>query len=234
MTDRATNRTLPRLLLAGVAGLLAAALPPAATVHAAAASATIEDGGTNGCVLGAGGQGSQYCYLPEVLTIGSGDTVTWTNHSDVGHNVTRCDSSACAAVGAGSGSDSAFTPSATLGTGATFAKAFTGAGTYNYYCSIHGYAAMHGSVVVPAAATPQPTATTPTPTPTPSTGSSAATATPSPAVVGLPKTGGAPVVPAEGAGSTSRWVAIAVAALLLALTATLARRRIRRRGQTLS
>jgi hypothetical protein len=74
--------------------------------------------------------------------------VTWDNQTTVSHTVTRCTTSACP-VGAGSGTDPAF-GSALLGAGQTFSVTFHGLGTYNYYCQVHGYTVMHGTVTVVA------------------------------------------------------------------------------------
>jgi hypothetical protein len=74
----------------------------------------------------------------------------------------------------------------------------SGHGTYYYYCTIHGYAAMHGRITVTA----QPSSPTPTPAPrgTPSS----------------PATGGAPG-PIGG-------IALAFGVAVLALAAILRRR----------
>lgn len=143
MACRGGARALVAALLV-VAGML----PSVSTGAAATLSASIEDNGGNGCSVGMGGQGTSFCFLPEVSRVLGGDTVTWTDNSGApGHTITRCTAAACPAVGAGSGSALDNFNSGNLTLGATFGHTFNGPGTYNYYCSIHGYNAMHGSVI---------------------------------------------------------------------------------------
>jgi LPXTG-motif cell wall-anchored protein len=90
--------------------------------------------------------------------------------------VTRCDAPDCNGVGGGTGGDATFTSAnIAAGGGSTFSHTFHGAGTYHYYCQVHGYFVMHGTITV-LAATP-PTTSAPTPT-TVSSGSPATTAAP--------------------------------------------------------
>jgi plastocyanin len=51
-------------------------------------------------------------------------------------------------VGPGTGTGPASFGSATLDPGQTFSITFTAAGSYNYYCTIHSYAVMHGTITV--------------------------------------------------------------------------------------
>lgn len=95
-----------------------------------------------------GACGQIFCFSPQTLTITSGTQLTWSNTTATDHTVTRCDTSACP-VGPGTGTDAAF-GSAPLGPGQTFSVTFNGLGTYNYYCMIHGYSIMHGTVTVVA------------------------------------------------------------------------------------
>ena len=97
--------------------------------------------------------GQEFCFSPQVMTVNPGTTVTWTNTTEVVHTVTRCSTPACPVDG-GTGTDSAF-DSGYLGAGQTFSVTFHGLGTYVYYCQIHGYAVMHGTItVIPPAAGP--------------------------------------------------------------------------------
>jgi plastocyanin len=100
--------------------------------------------------------GNFFCYSPASITVANGTTVTWSNHSGVPHTVTRCSIPACG-TGGGTGTDSSFTNgNVASANGSTFSHTFHGSGTYVYYCMIHGYAAMHGTVIVtgvPAAPT---------------------------------------------------------------------------------
>ncbi len=125
----------------------------------AAAGITITSGGCSG-------GGSQFCYLPEAATAVAGTPVTWTNTTGVTHTITRCTPSACAGNGGGSGAQAGF-GDANLAPGGSYTFTFTAAGTYVYYCAIHGYAAMHGTITVSAA-------TSPTPAPTPASNGGAA------------------------------------------------------------
>jgi plastocyanin len=77
-------------------------------------------------------------FSPVSLSVPVNTTVTWSWVSGSSqHNVTFDDNSP---------------PSGPLSSG-TFTRTFGGAGTFTYYCSIHGRAIMHGSVTVAAAGT---------------------------------------------------------------------------------
>ena len=106
-----------------------------------------------------------FCFVPQQLTVVAGDTVTWVNRTGAEHTVVRCKPAACNGVSGGSATSS-FAPG-TVGAaqGATFSHTFTEPGTYVYYCTIHGYAGMHGTITVSPAAT----ATTAAPTTAPPT-----------------------------------------------------------------
>ena len=91
---------------------------------------------------GGGGPGANAVFMqssafnPTTLTVTAGATVTWTNQDAITHTVT-CSS------GPGSAFNSGVAP------GATFQHTFAVAGTYEYYCQIHGApgSGMHGTVV---------------------------------------------------------------------------------------
>ena len=72
-----------------------------------------------------------FTFAPAALTIHAGDTVRWTNHDDLPHNVVSEDKSF---------------KSKTLDTDENFSYTFSKPGTYTYYCSIHPR--MTGKVVV--------------------------------------------------------------------------------------
>jgi plastocyanin len=95
-----------------------------------------------------GACGQIFCFSPQTLTVTSGTTVTWSNATTADHTVTRCNTTACP-VGPGTGTDAPF-GSGLLGAGQTFSATFVGLGAYNYYCQIHGYTVMHGTVTVVA------------------------------------------------------------------------------------
>jgi amicyanin len=80
-------------------------------------------------------------YLPKVLRIKAGTTVTWTNDDNVMHTVT-------------SGNGNTETPdnlieSGYLEQGESFSYTFNKVGTYNYYCIPHPL--MQGTVIVESA-----------------------------------------------------------------------------------
>ncbi len=84
--------------------------------------------------------GGANVFAPKTLTINAGDTVTFVNGGGF-HDVTASDGS----YSSGPPTNDAF----------TFTHKFDTAGTYNYYCTIHGTqngAGMAGSITVNAAA----------------------------------------------------------------------------------
>ena len=74
---------------------------------------------------------SDFKFVPRVLTIAPGETVTWSNDDGAPH--------AIAFKGGAAGSD-------TLFAGKTFSRTFDKAGSYDYYCGIHNY--MTGQIIV--------------------------------------------------------------------------------------
>ncbi|HMC32480.1 MAG TPA: cupredoxin family copper-binding protein [Candidatus Angelobacter sp.] len=72
-----------------------------------------------------------FTFSPATMTIHVGDTVRWTNHDDLPHNVV---------------SEGKTFKSKTLDTDENFSYTFTKAGAYSYYCSIHPK--MTGKIVV--------------------------------------------------------------------------------------
>ena len=112
------------------------------------------------------GPSGQLVFSPATESIQVGDTVKWTwGSSD--HSTTS----------GTPGHPDGMWDSGILNMGATFSFTFTTAGTFPYYCTVHGSCcAMKGSITV--------TAPTPTPTPTP-TPSSSPTPTPTPTTTSL-------------------------------------------------
>jgi plastocyanin len=90
---------------------------------------------------------ADFKFVPQSVTITAGDTVTWTNRDAAAHSA-RVNGVGTTAV---------------LTQGQSGSLTFTNAGQFPYDCGIHG-AAMMGTVMVRAAATPPPT---PVPTPRP-------------------------------------------------------------------
>ena len=106
----------------------AAAPSPAASAEASqAASAAASQAAATGSAVTI----QDFAFAPASLTVKAGTTVTWTNQDSAGHSVKWADGTAT---------------SATLGTGASYTRTFTTAGTFTYICGIH--ASMHGTIVV--------------------------------------------------------------------------------------
>ncbi len=109
---------------------------------------TIARAATVTVMVGPGG----FFFKPASVTIHTGDTVVWT-WSSGGHSSTS----------GSPGMPSGLWDSGILNQGATFMHAFNTAGSFSYYCTVHGACCgMVGTVIV-SNSTP-----TPTPTPTPS------------------------------------------------------------------
>jgi plastocyanin len=186
-----------------VAGLaVGLAISAAPLVASAANGVTVTSGGCSG-------GGSLYCFGPESLQANTGTSVTWTNQSGAPHTVTLCSASACPGAPANTGSQ-AFDQSLGSSNGSQASVTFTAPGTYVYYCKIHGYAAMHGTVTVTAAAH--------SPQASPSA-SSGATTTPEAAP------GGTAPAPSTGAGFSLAALIVLLSGAFLAVGALALRRR---------
>lgn len=81
---------------------------------------------------GATGMGTQ-AYGTNPLQVSMGSTVTWINNDSAPHTVTADDGSF---------------DSGSMQTGQSYSHTFSSAGTFPYYCTIHGKASMSGSVQV--------------------------------------------------------------------------------------
>ncbi|MDB4967536.1 MAG: plastocyanin [Myxococcales bacterium] len=75
-------------------------------------------------------------YTPANVTIAAGGTVTWTFAGANPHTVTS-----------GAGTPTGMFDSGIKSTG-TFSFTFPTAGSVGYYCMVHGFAVMHGTVTV--------------------------------------------------------------------------------------
>ena len=73
------------------------------------------------------------------LVIGINNTVTWTNDDSAAHTVTSTSAPSCASFDSGN-----------MNSGASYTRAFTVPGTYQYDCKYHSW--MTGTVVVVAGA----------------------------------------------------------------------------------
>jgi len=176
VTSTTTNVTIAAPSTTTVAS--PATRTPAVRALAAPASATVSvTSNGSDCAIG--------CFTPAQTTIAAGGTVTFTNASGVDHTVKRCTPAQCEGNDGGTGVDADFTSGAfDLTTDGTFDVTLAQPGTYVYYCSLHGYALMHGTITVTAAGP----ATTAPPIPPP--------VAPTVAVVdpnALASTGGAPL-----------------------------------------
>ena len=111
-------------------GGTSSAAPTATTAPAATATTAVN--ATSVKIIGASGN---YSFSPASVTVKVGDTVTWTNNSNVPHTTTSDASSAVA-----------WDSSAIDTGGGTFSFVFTKAGSYTYHCSFHPF--MHGTIIV--------------------------------------------------------------------------------------
>jgi plastocyanin len=119
------------IVVIALASMLTACVPPTQNVSIS----------SSGC---AGGK--IFCYQPAALTVQHGTRVVWKNNTGAPHTVNRCTVAVCGVSG-GTGTDTNF-GSPTINSGQTYAFTFHGTGTYRYYCKIHGYGAMHGTITV--------------------------------------------------------------------------------------
>jgi len=113
------RRTSLAIAVVGVLGMLALVGP------VSAANRGVRMGEAN----------ERYFFAPQTQYANVGDTVTWTNGTDVAHT-----------VASDSGTELA---SDSLADGATFDHTFAAEGTFTYHCTIHPY--MTGKIVVLAA-----------------------------------------------------------------------------------
>jgi plastocyanin len=74
---------------------------------------------------------SNFAFVPSMLTVSVGTTVTWTNNDSVSHTVTSLDD---------------LFDSGDIAPGATFSHTFEQKGTFNYQCTIHPF--MTGEIIV--------------------------------------------------------------------------------------
>jgi plastocyanin len=154
------RRTALTLLRLGAGLVLVVGGAQVLTTTSAEAATAVAINGVASC------SGTIFCYAPATVTVSGGDTVTWTNQSGAPHTVSRCDPSACNGTDGGTGSDPAFDISVASANGTAVNQTFNGTGTYNYYCKIHGFAVMHGTVTVQGP-TPDTAPSAPTPDTTP-------------------------------------------------------------------
>ena len=92
---------------------------------------------TGGTTKGSGGPGTNEVWIqgmaftPATITVAAGATITWTNKDAVAHTVT---------------SNTGLFDSGSMSTNATYSRAFSTSGTFQYYCKVHP--GMTATVVV--------------------------------------------------------------------------------------
>jgi plastocyanin len=136
---RGARRTVAVLIIAG-AGVAAApatlALGAVPVQTVAATVSIVPSGGT--CT-------SLFCFKPPFVKIANNNAVSWVNRSTTTHTITRCTPAACSRHGGGTGTDVGF-GKGSLAPSQRYTFTFDAPGTYVYYCAIHGYAVMHGTI----------------------------------------------------------------------------------------
>jgi LPXTG-motif cell wall-anchored protein len=132
-------------------------------------------------------------FAPKTLTITAGTTVNWPNTGQAPHTAT---------------SDTGLWDSGRKAAGESFSFTFNQAGTFPYYCTLHGTpggVGMAGTIVVTAAQAPAATATTAPARPAPAATRAPAGAAPAATATTAPAAGGAnatpPTLPATGQSS---------------------------------
>lgn len=117
-------------MLLGAASLVLA-------VPGCAAAGTVEVGMTNSLK-----------FTPQKVTIHTGDTVKWTNGSQITHTVTDVPKLASKAGDATLPQGAKSFNSGYLNPGQSYSHTFTVPGTYHYFCIPHEATGMVGTVVV--------------------------------------------------------------------------------------
>jgi plastocyanin len=159
-------------------------------------------------------------FTPQRVTILVGNTVHWTNSSNERHSVTSMDSS-----------DDQFTSSDQcpgrglfgrndcLDPGETYQHTFARAGTYDYYCKVHGNQGSYPNCGMCGRVTVRKQSATIAPTipGSPSPSSSASSPSPTPTVTGIAATSPTSTLAAATDDENSSSTLIAVAALAVAL-----------------
>ena len=126
ITTKTITMTFFSILTIVAAGLL---MIPAA--HAETTVSLPEGTSVPGC------EETDACYVPSSVSIGVGETVTWSNDDTAAHTVTS---------GTASGGPDGVFDSSLFAAGTTFSHTFEEEGTFDYFCMVHPW--MVGAVTV--------------------------------------------------------------------------------------
>ena len=129
--EKATAEAAAKADAAEAAAAEAAAAEAAAAVPQTHIVETAMGSGAPGC------ETSNACYLPQDITISTGDTVRWDNVDTAAHTVTG---------GSPADGPSGVFDSSLLMAGLDYSFTFNDAGNYDYFCMVHPW--MVGSVTV--------------------------------------------------------------------------------------
>ena len=128
------TNTTTKMTFFSVMAILATGLLMTTTIPAAHAETTVslpEGTSVPGC------EETDACYIPSSVSVGVGETVTWSNDDTAAHTVTS--------GSAADGVDGIF-DSSLFAAGTTFSHTFEEEGTFDYFCMVHPW--MVGSVMV--------------------------------------------------------------------------------------
>ncbi len=87
-------------------------------------------------------------FVPPTITVNAGDKVTWTNTSQVFHNVVDDAGKALSPMDVSFPSGGRPFDSPLLQPGQSFSRVFTVPGVYHYVCTLHEANGMKGVVIV--------------------------------------------------------------------------------------
>ncbi|HEY3296900.1 MAG TPA: plastocyanin/azurin family copper-binding protein [bacterium] len=126
-----------------ITAVVVVALAVLVLIFGLAAGCSSNSGNNNNPIGNPGGPGANEVWMqntqfnPSSKTVSVGTMITWTNKDGIPHTVTS----------GAPGSPNGTFDSGNMAGGATFTHTFSQAGTFPYYCRIHGVA-MTGSITV--------------------------------------------------------------------------------------